>query len=225
MRKGRRRGVVAAALLLAVALLLLTGYRYHEARTPEYALGEAAKALKARDYQAFSTYVDVDSVTEHGYDEGAKALAAHVSELRMRYPDDPFFWHDQDFMQCYADAHRTRGLALAHGILEHFFAGQESDDFAKDPMGYLAREAERMGRQTHAEIRSIDEKGDEAKAVLHFRGTGEPYGKLTDGIEVGLLLRRQVDGVWKIERVENAEALVLPVADSAEAFWALQGWN
>lgn len=221
---GKKKLMLLFALLVVAACTL--GYCYRAVHTPEYALGQAAKAVRERDGALFAQYVDIDSVLSCGYDDGTRVLAENIAMLNQRYPADPFFWHDTKFMKAYASERRACSLAFMHEIVGRYF-GEDTAvrNFDKDPTGSFARELDLFQSAVSAEVLAAETKGNRAVVCVRLHGAHTPYGEILGDLTVDLELERQESDDWRIKRIKNAEMLLLPVADAAEDYWKLQGWQ
>lgn len=214
-----------------IALLLVigfgaSGYCDHSERTPEYALSQAAKAIRERDDALLVQYVDVEGFLAAAYDEGSEELAKEVEHLHAMYPEDFFFWHDTAFMRDYAKTHRSYALKLLQGIRQAYFMGTEpAASIEENPATWLAGEVEKFRQVSEGECMAIREAGNRAYASILIHGNGTDYGNLADKLLFELELEKQADGRWKILRVSNVKELVYPVTESAEKYWPMQGWQ
>jgi len=219
----------AVGLLLGLVLLIgigAKGYCYYSERTPEYALSQAAKAIREKDDGLLVQYVDVEGLFAAAYDEGAEELAKEVENLHAMYPEDFFFWHDTAFMRDYAKKHRGYALKLLQGIRQAYFTGAApAASIEENPATWLAGETEKFQRESEGECQEIREAGNKAYARILIHGKDSDYGKLADQLLFELELEKQPDGRWKILRVSNVKELVYPVTESAEKYWPMQGWQ
>ena len=219
--------VCAAALILAAAAIKF----YNIENSPRYAVNQAGLAVIERDAVKLARYADAEKIFEYAYDDTAKELAARVEELNRRYPEDFFFHHDSAFMEKYAQDGRALALSLWQGACHEYFTQENIKDTpyekGKNPSKFLASEAKKLMDNAEAECVSIEEKDDRAVATIVIHGKDTDYGRLTNGLIFRLELGRE-DGDWRIIRIANiadAEELFLPIVDSAEIYWTLQGWQ
>ncbi len=195
--------------------------------SPEKALNELRQAIVARDSSKVHTLTDLDAFLADTYDVSSKETALLIGRLHERYPEDPFFWHDTEFMLNYSKEHREISLLFTHKILDYFFSKETpATDYDDNPESWLSGELSKLHKACTASVLEIQQsdKGH-ATAVLKLIGDGTPYGNLTDGIVLKLGMDKQRDGNWKFTSVENIPELIIPVADKAEMFWTLQGWQ
>ena len=217
------------ALLLLLCMTCTAGCQsaHEDAPSPETALHELQEAVKQRDVQKISSYVDLEQFLENTYDISAREMSTRIDVLAKRYPEDPFFWHTTEFMQQYAAEHRDISLHFIHDILAYYFANEApAVSYDSNPTSWLSGELAKLHAASTAEwkeFRKLDKQ--HTIAVLRLKGDGSPYGNLTDGITLELGMEQQADGRWKFTGIENIPELILPVADKAEMFWTLQGWQ
>ena len=222
----KRKGRFLAAILLLLAIVAGGAAMCFDRHSPEYALTETGAALRARDAAKLAEFVESDAFLAAAYDDGAAELAEAVGTLHECYPQDMFFWHDTAFMRDYAAMHRAAALLAMRQALDLYLSGGATKPavFETDPVAWGAADLASILSATSADIVSVQKDGSEAVATLRLRGSGD-YGGLLDGMEVKLAMRQRHDGMWQILRVTNAKELVLPVTDSAERYWTLQGWQ
>ena len=218
-----------AGILVLFALLsglCVHGYCEHAKHTPEYALQQAGQALLEKDAGKLRQYVAVDAFLQSGYEDGSAEVSARVDELRARYPQDPFFWHETAFMQEYAANHRGYALRFIQQMLTDYLkdtAPAATSEAA--PEAWLAREFSCVLLHSQAELGPLRVSGDKAQAGVMLRGDDSKYGRLADGLTLQLELMHQPEGHWRVMRIINAAELTVPVTDRAEAFWTMQGWQ
>ena len=217
--------VALLGLILAVGIAS-AGYCYHSERTPEYALEQAAKAVREKDEGLLVEYVDVEGLFAAAYDEGSEELAKEVEHLHAMYPEDFFFWHDTAFMRDYTKQHRGYALKLLQGIRQAYFTETPpAASIEENPATWLAGEVLKFRRESEGECTNIREEGTKAYASILIHGKDSDYGKLADKLLFELELEKQPDGKWKIRRISNVKELVYPVTESAEKYWPMQGWQ
>ena len=225
MRNRKKSGLVLLAVIF-LAAIGVKGYCYQAVRSPHYTLQQIQESMAEKDQKKFEHYLDVEQFFQQGYDDGSEQLAKHVKELHERYPKDYFFWHEPDFMRSYTEEHRAAALPFVHSVLNDYFASRtQAESFEANPGVWLAGQMEKFRTEGSFEIKSIHEQGNKAVVSLILHGTDTGYGRLLENIPLELELERQPDEHWRIERILNVEELTFPVAESAENFWTLQGWQ
>ena len=195
--------------------------------SPEAAVKELQQAVTNRDWDRVSSYFDVEFFLADTYDNSAWEMSVVISQLHDRYPDDPFFWHDTEFMQQYALDHRDISLLFINRILGFYFSkAAPAANYDDNPESWLSGELAKIHSACSAEIQDIHmSDAHHAEVALSIKGDGSPYGNLADGITLKLAMEKQTDGTWKFTRITNIRELIFPVADKAEMFWTLQGWQ
>lgn len=195
--------------------------------SPDTAIRELQQAVAERDWDKVSSCFDVDSFLADTYDRSARETAIVINELHQRYPEDPFFWHDTEFMQQYAKEHRDISLLFINRILGFYFSKTApAAAYDDNPESWLSGELAKIHGACKAEILDINQTdATHATAILSLKGDGTPYGDLTDGIDLKLAMELKEDGKWKFTHIANIPELIFPVADKAEMFWTLQGWQ
>ncbi len=195
--------------------------------SPEDSFRELQLAVQAGNRDKIETLVDLDRFLEQSYDISASEMSKDILILHQRYPEDPFFWHDTAFMDAYTKEHRSVSLNFIRDILTCYFSGETpAETYDEAPTSWLSGELAKLYEASTAELKDIRRTADgHATAVILLKGDGTPYGSLTDGIRLELNLEQQEDGRWKFTGIGNIPDLILPVADKAEMFWTLQGWQ
>lgn len=198
-----------------------------EGSSPEAAVKELQQAVIERDLSRISSCTDMEAFLADTYDNSAREMSSVIGELHQRYPDDPFFWHDTEFMQQYAKDHRDISLMFINKILGYYFSNTvPAATYDENPESWLSGELKKLHDACKAEIQDIHRAdASHAEVALYLKGDGSPYGALTDGIVLKLSMEQQKDGTWKFIRIANIRELIFPVADKAEMFWTLQGWQ
>ena len=195
--------------------------------SPETAIRELQQAVAGRDWGKVSACFDVDSFLADTYDNSALEMSTVIGELHQRYPDDPFFWHDTEFMQQYAREHRGISLLFINRILDFYFSNAvPAAAYDDNPESWLSGELAKIHDACRADILDIQQRdATHATATISLKGDGTPYGNLTDGITLKIAMELKDNGKWKFTHIVNIRELIFPVADKAEMFWTLQGWQ
>jgi hypothetical protein len=175
-----RRLLISSGIALLV--LMSTGYAW--TRTPSYSLYRIKQALETRDYEAFSRYVDVDSVLDHALTEFADDLEKKAAESLAQGP---------------------LARALGKGLLKRF--AREAGEIAKAGLGIAVEQTIKDPNQQLPEIPAFAVVG----ALWQGRTEGDMVSfpvQVKDKGQVEVKMQRSSEGVWRVVAVENLPILV-----------------
>ncbi|MBO6290888.1 MAG: hypothetical protein J6N51_01320 [Selenomonas sp.] len=215
-------------ILLAVFLLLAVctaAFAYGRERTPEYALGEIAAGIEARDYEKVTRYADLQSIVTGSYDESATILCRDIEKLSRMYPQDWFFRHDTAFMTKYMANRREDDLKLILDTMKFYLTGNTPITKQEGEARWIADETAKFLQEYDAEVVKVETEGETAIATIAIKGHDSDYGRLAPKLTLKVTLEEQKDGRWKAVRVSNVKDLFYPVVDGIENYWTLQGWQ
>ena len=214
-------------LILSVCLVgagLAAGFARHAQSTPQYALGQLARALAARDYEKVGQYVDIKGLVTKAYDESTYILSRDVEKLNQEYPQDWFFYHDTAFMKDYIAKRRDRDLAFIQRALELDLDAEARPQTAADGQPqWVADEAKKFQQDYTAELISVQEQEGKALASVKITGADTDYGRLVPEFILKLEMEKE-NGQWRVMRVANVEEVFGPIVKGIEDYWDLQGW-
>ena len=215
-------------ILLAVFLLLAActaAFAYGRERTPEYALGEIAAGIEARDYEKVTRYADLQSIVTGSYDESATILCRDIEKLSRMYPQDWFFRHDTAFMTKYMANRREDDLKLILDTVKFYLTGNTPITKQEGEARWIADETAKFLQEYDAEVVKVETEGNTAIATIAIKGHDSDYGRLCAPLTLKVTLEQQKDGRWKAVRVSNVKELFYPVVDGIENYWTMQGWQ
>ena len=220
----RSRKIIFLAVLVLVAVCT-AAFAYSRERTPEYALGEIAAGIGARDYEKVSRYADLQSIAMGSYDESTAILCRDIEKLSRMYPQDWFFRHDTAFMTKYIADRREDDLTLIQEIMKFYLTGKTPVTRQEGEARWIADETAKFLQEYDAEVVKVETEGKNAIATIAIKGHDSDYGRLAPKLTLKVTLEEQVDGHWKVVRVSNVKELFYPVVDGIENYWTLQGWQ
>ena len=222
--RSRKVWLLFLALTL-VAVLCTAAFAYSRERTPEYALGEIAAGIGARDYEKVSRYADLQSIAMGSYDESTAILCRDIEKLSRMYPQDWFFRHDTAFMTKYIADRREDDLALIQDIMKFYLTGNTPITRHEGEARWIADETAKFLQEYDAEVVKVETEGKNAVATIAIKGHDSDYGRLAPKLTLKVALEEQEDGRWKVVRVSNVKELFYPVVDGIENYWTMQGWQ
>ena len=187
--------------------------------SPKLAFEEIQDALNKRDYQKFSERVDTEKLFAQIYDDATIELAKNCEVYGKKYPKDPYFQHDGDFIKNYNAEHRDLHLDFAKKSLDAYFANFPAPEEPKDnPHAYVANEFEKLHLVSTAEIGGEKIDGDSATLTVNVKGDSSLRGVFVGTIDFKLGFQN-VNGKWKLTSIENVEELTPTFVDKAELIW------
>ncbi len=206
-------------LLLAAILILCAGCGEEKKDSPENALAEIQTALAERNFEKLSARVDSEKLFAQIYDDATLELAANYDYYKEKYPDDPYFQHDAEFLKKYNADFRDLHLKFANDVKAAYFAKMPAPAIPEEnPQAYVANEFEELRRAVNTKIQSIVVDKDSAEMFLTLKGDstlrGQFFGELT--FKLGFIK----DGEkWHLDKIENLDELTPPLVDKAEVVW------
>lgn len=180
-QQGLRRLLVGSSLVL----LVVAGAGYAWTFTPSYSLYRIKQALKAHDYDAFSRYVDTDSVLDHALEEFMDNKDKGVEEEYT--PRGPL------------------AKALRKGFLKNF--ARSAREVLKAAVEIAVEQAVKNRKDSPPEIPTAAVLG-----ALWYRraddGTASFPVKVKKGQQIEVQARQTPAGLWRVVAVSNLSALL-----------------
>ena len=187
--------------------------------SPEVAIKEIADALDERDLKKLSARVDTEKLFAQVYDDETIILAKDCEVYGKKYPKDPYFQHDGEFIKRYNVEHRNLHLDFVRKVQAAYFERIPApDEPTQNPYAYVANEFEKIREASTATIKSVKVKDKVATATVEVKGDstllGYFIGRLT--FKFGF---EKVDDKWILTKIENLDELTPPLVDKAELVW------
>ena len=187
--------------------------------SPEKSFEEIQDSLNKRDFKKFSERVDIQKLFAQIYDDSTIELAKNCEVYGKKYPRDPYFQHDGDFIKNYNAEHRDLHLDFAQKSLKAYFENIPAPEEPHDnPHAYVANEFEKLHLVSTAEVEDVKINGDKATLTVNVQGDTS-----LRGVFVGLLNFKlgfqKIDGKWQLTAIENVEELTPTFVDKAELIW------
>ncbi|MCR5833340.1 MAG: hypothetical protein K6G55_01610 [Selenomonadaceae bacterium] len=209
-------------ILLPLLLLIMffsTGCQ-KEQDSPETALNEIRIALNKRDLTKLSERVDVDKFFSVTYDDATKEITEHYFEYKAKYPEDPYFQHDVEFIEKYNIKNKTEHLWFAEKVKYAYLArAAEPDQPQENPAAYVANELEKISKASEITIRGTRIEGDEATLIVDIQDSNDFYKDIIGDMTFKLHFTRGEDKLWHFEKIENMDELMPIFVDKAEMLW------
>lgn len=205
-------------LILSVAIFLTACG--HEPDSPAAALDEIKIALAERDANKLSERVNLNEFFSATYDATTVELAKHYDEYKAKYPDDPYFQHDAEFLTNYNAEHKARHLKFLDGVRDAYFAKIPAPATPEEnPTAYVANEFEMIRQASVVTVKETRLADDRATVVLDVHGDSSLRGRFIGQLKFELAFRRDDKERWHFVGIENLDELTPTLVDKAELVW------
>ena len=163
-------------ILFAASIIFFTGCLNDE--TPENAFLEMQLALNQRDEEKLSARVDLKNFFAAIYDKETLELAKNYNVYAEKYPDDPYFQHDAEFLKKYNSEQRERHLKFLSDVAEAYFKNlPEPNKPEENPYAYVATEFKSILNHSDAVIKETKVEGNHAVMTVEMQGDNSIHGK------------------------------------------------
>lgn len=188
--------------------------------TAEIALSEMQTALAERNSEKLSERIDVEKFFAQTYDDVTVELVKNCEEYGKKYPDDPYFQHDAEFLTNYNTEHRELHLKFLQGVKDAYFAKlPEPETPEENPHAYVANEFEKILQSSNAEIKDTKVEGNHAVMTVEMQGDNSIRGSFIGNLTFKLGFDKDAKDKWHFTKIENLDELVPPLVDKAELIW------
>ena len=188
--------------------------------SPETALAQIQSALAERDVDELTARVDMENFFAVTYDDLTLQLAANYEKYKEKYPKDPYFQHDAEFLKNYNAEHRERHLNFLNNVQDAYFSRMpEPDKPEKSPYAYIANEFEKVRRASKAKVINKKIEGNHATLTLDVQGDNSLRGQLVGHLVFELGFEKDDTGKWHFVKIENFDELIDELVDKAEFVW------
>ena len=187
--------------------------------SPEVALQEIQDALNERDFKKLSARVDTEKLFAQVYDDETILLAKDCEDYGKKYPKDPYFQHDGEFIKRYNAEHRNLHLDFVRKVRAAYFERIPApDEPQQNPYAYVANEFEKIREASTATVKNVEVKNKLATVTVEVKGDstllGYFIGRLT--FKFGF---EKIGDKWTLTKIENLDELTPPLVDKAELVW------
>ncbi|MBR5913033.1 MAG: hypothetical protein IKZ58_01535 [Selenomonadaceae bacterium] len=187
--------------------------------SPEDALQEIQESLNKRDFEKFSARVDTEKLFAQIYEDATIELAKKCDEFGKKYPKDPYFQHDGEFIKNYNAEHRELHLDFARKSMVAYFENLPAPDKPQDnPYAYVAHEFTKIYFVSTAEVEDVKINGNSATVTVNINGDRSLLGIFVGFLNFELGFEK-IDGKWILTKIENIEELTPTIVDKAELIW------
>lgn len=204
--------------LILSAVIFLTGCGHED--TPTAALDEIKIALAEKNEAKLSERMNLDEFFSATYDAATVELAKNYDEYQAKYPDDPYFQHDAEFLKTYNAEQKERHLKFLDGVKEAYFAKIPAPEMPEEnPTAYVANEFELIRQATDVTVKETRVDGDKATIVLDVRGDNSLRGHFIGQMTFELGFHRDEKNFWHFDGIDNLNELMPTLVDKAELVW------
>ena len=187
--------------------------------SPEVALNEIQTAINDRDFEKFSARVDTEKLFAQIYEDATIELAKNCDAFKQKYPKDPYFQRDGNFITEYNATHRDLHLNFARESMKAYFAKLPEPDEPRDnPYAYVAHEFDKLRLVSTATLEDVNIDGNSATVTVKVEGDGSLRGMFI-GVLTFKLGFEKIDDKWTLTKIENIDELTPTLVDKAELIW------
>ena len=205
-------------MMILSLIIVLSGCGHDD--SPEIALEDIKIALDTRDDTKLANRVDLDEFFSKTYDVVTVELAKNYDSYQKKYPDDPYFQHDADFIANYNAEHKNLHLKFLRGVIEAYFAKISAPKVPEDnPTAYVANEFELLRQVTNITIKKTSIDGDFATVEAEISGDNSLRGRFIGKITFELVFHRDEKNIWHLDAIKNLDELTPVLVDKAELVW------
>ena len=188
--------------------------------TPEKALADIQNALSNKNYNELSERVDLEEFFGKVYDDSTVELAKNYEEYKQKYPEDPYFQHDKDFLLKYNVDYREMHLKFLRDVQEAYFKKIPAPDKPEDnPYAYVADEFEKVRWATVATIKNISVDKNKAVITVEMKGDESIRGQFIGTLDFEISFDKDDNNKWRVDKIENLDELMPVLVDKAEKVW------
>ncbi len=192
--------------------------------TPEIALKEIREAIAERDYEKFSSRVELSHFINRAYDEATEELAKNCEEFHELYPHDLYFQFGSQNIRNYNEEFRETHLGFLDQFIAAYFKNlKEPKKFEANPVSFAAGAFRKLHKAARSEIRETEVRDREATVLVRITG-GFLYRRVIGTMDFRFAFRQDEAGQWRLTEVKNVDELTPPILDVAETFWP-KSWD
>ena len=188
--------------------------------SPEEAFSEMQTALTERNFEKLSQRVDIEKFFAQTYDDVTVELVKNCAEYGKKYPDDPYFQHDAEFLQKYNADHRDLHLKFLTGIKDAYFSKIPEPEIPEEnPHAYVANEFEKILQSSTAVVKETKIEKNHATMTVEMQGDNSVRGTFIGNLIFKLEFEKDQTGKWHFKKIKNLDELTPELVDKAEVIW------
>ena len=204
--------------LLILLTLTMTGCGKED--SVENALAEMQVALAERNSEKLAERIDLEKFFAQTYDDVTVELVKNCAEYGKKYPTDPYFQHDAEFLQEYNSKHRDLHLKFLRDVEAAYFAKlPEPATPEENPHAYVANEFEKILQASTAAVKDTKVEGNHATLTVEMQGDDSIRGKFIGNIIFKIGFDKDANDKWHFTQIENLDEVVPTLVDKAEMIW------
>lgn len=187
---------------------------------PEDALTEIQSALKEKNFEKLSERADLKNFFAKTYDDTTVELVKNCTEYGEKYPEDPYFQHDAEFLKKYNADYREMHLKFLQDVQEAYFKRIPAPDKPEDdPYAYVADEFEKVRISSTATVKNTVINGDKAIMTVEIKGDSSIRGQFIGTMDFEISFDKDENDKWRLDKIENLDDLMPTLVDKAEKVW------
>lgn len=188
--------------------------------SPEKAFTEIQTALTERNSDKLSERIDLEKFFAQIYDDSTVELAKKYDEYQIKYPEDPYFQRDAEFLTRYNSDYREMHLKFLQNVQNAYFKKlPEPENPHENPYAYIANEFEKIRLATNATVKDIKTDGDKSFVTLEINGDSSIRGQLIGTMIFKISFDKDEKNKWRLVKIENLDELMPELVDKAEKVW------
>ncbi len=188
--------------------------------SPEKALTEMQYSFEEKNFQQLLIRADLEKFFAQTYDDVTVELVKNCAEYGKKYPEDPYFQHDAEFLRKYNSEHRELHLKFLQDTAKAYFEKlPEPETPEKNPHAYVANEFEKIRLSSNAVIKDIQTDGNKSVMTIEMRGDGSIRGQFIGSLTFKISFSRDEKNFWRLNKIENLDELTPILVDKAEMIW------
>ncbi len=192
--------------------------------TPEIALKEIREAIAERDYEKFSSRVELSYFINRAYDEATEELAKNCEEFHGLYPHDLYFQFGSQNIRNYNEEFRETHLGFLNRFIAAYFRNlKQPEKFEANPVTFAAAAFRKLHDAARSEIKETVVREREAEVLVTITG-GFLYRRMIGAMDFRFAFEQDGEGRWRLTEVKNVQELTPPILDVAETFWP-KSWD
>lgn len=208
--------IFVAVIFLAVILIAGCG----NDDSVEKAVSDIRTALDNRNSVELAERVNLEKFFGDTYDDATIELAKNYEAYKQKYPEDPYFQHDKDFLLKYNVDYRELHLKFLRDVQEAYFKNIPAPDKPEDnPHAYVADEFEKIRAAINVNVKNIVVNENRALMTVEIRGDDSVRGQLVGTLNLEIFFAKNENDKWRVVRIENLDELMPVLVDKAEKVW------
>lgn len=204
----------AIFLIFSAAIFAACG---KEEDTPKDALTEIEIALAKKNPDLLVGRIDLEKFFAQIYKDGTVELAKKYDYYKEKYPKEPYFQQDAEFVKQYNAEFEAENLKFTEEVVKAYFARiPEPETVKENPVAYVANEFEKIRRAVSAEIKSVTIDNNSAEMILNLNGDSTIIGQFVSDLDLKLAFIKDENNKWQLTEIKNIDVLTPLIVDKFE---------